>query len=386
MPMPQFTSRCTEPPPCFATLCEKYTGGTDHFMFTGKEKSSHKAIFRWVAVLLSLVGSLSCLSFGVSLYCRALENPRADAVGKYNKAVQSWAEAERQPFDSLSVHLRILNTTHQLVPDGEEDMLRDPVTQDLSPFRPLRYSRYGPLFRGMQWDAEHGEYRTDLQLILHDKSTGANSVVDINQILFYKTLIHRRKNQKTCLYQTRGYWNLDRMHCETYERVDELCFLVEREGGVWRLATESDHSGCFGAGIAKGPQHFVQVSGATQGFGTGSPPNGPVDFDQLHTTVRSIHDPTLAAAKITHGTLRFGSTQRDDFMQGFMFGALGILLGLPMAGMCMITLNEPKDEYKEERALQESGHETKSGFEKFWSSLSQKISATASVSDDFEGL
>ena len=40
------------------------------------------------------------------------------------------------------------------------------------------------------------------------------------------------------------------------------------------------------------------------------------------------------------------------------------VIGLVCAGMCMITLNEPKDEYKEERDLQESGRDTptKSGF------------------------
>lgn len=384
-PAPLEEEQDPKPPPLLEL---GYRGGTDHFMFDNAKRSTHKSLFRWIAIMLSLVGSMTCIGFGVSLYCRALVNPRAEAVGQYNNAVQLWTEAERQPFDSLDVSVRVGNSTHPLEPDGEEDVLADAVTQDLSPFRPLKYSRYGPLLPQMSWDRSVGERRVDLTLELHDRSTGTNSAIRIDQVEFYRTLIHQRKNQKTCLYQTKGYWNMALGHCETYERVDKLCFTVKRheETNEWRLGAESEHSGCFGLDEVKRPQHFVKVAGATQGFGVGSPPEGRVDFDQLHTTVRSVHDPTLEADKVTRGTLMFGSTQRDDFLQGFMFGALGVLLGLPMAGLCMITYNEPKDEYQAERALQAGSGPSKSTLGQFWSSLSANVSATPTVADDFEGL
>lgn len=378
-----------------------YRGG-HHSQFQSVTHSP-RAMFRWVAIVLSLAGAIGCMTFGVYTFVRGTHNERHARVGAYNAAVKVW-RSQRVKLEPLQVKIQVGNLTHLLLPNVQAEKIVDDVTEDLLTYQPLKLAQTGPLFPTVNWDAAVGSNHRDVQLHLNDN--GVLSELSVGKVVFYNTIVYKRTNPKNCLYQLQAYWNPNVSQCQIYQRSTELCVAISptAEYGHWQLRPKSQGgSGCFLGESEASLVRQTNVPGSSQGYGdtppssdgswggfaSGQPPVGPVDFSDFTATVRVSADPWLEAERVTQGSFEFGPTQRDDYMQGATFVALGVLLAMPSVSLCVVTWQDPEDGYERVPGAttmsgQDASWSARCG--RFWSRIKQQVSASPKVQQDFDGL
>eukprot|EP00656_Telonema_subtile_P011422 TRINITY_DN15659_c0_g1_i2.p1 TRINITY_DN15659_c0_g1~~TRINITY_DN15659_c0_g1_i2.p1 ORF type:complete len:382 (-),score=76.15 TRINITY_DN15659_c0_g1_i2:192-1337(-) len=376
-----------------------YRGG-QHSQFAPASHSP-RVMFRWVLVILSFAGAVGCLTFGGYTFLRGSRNERHARVSLYNRAVKEWSSGARNQLLPLSLTLSVGGGVwHTLTPSTKPDTLADDITEDLIEYQPLKLARTGALVPKLAWDAA-GVKHESVHLRLKNKN-GVVSELAVGHVLFYDTIVYPGTNPKNCMYQMHGYWNPATASCQAYrvpaplphpqclQRTSELCMAISPVGatGHWRLRAQREGgAGCYqGTGNASLVRQVV-MPGASNLYANGKPPSGLLDYSDLITTVRTGADPWLQAERITQGTLQFGPSQRDDYLQGGSFVALGALLAMPSIVLCVATWKEPHDEYQ--RAIDEKSELTNgcSGkLARVWCRVSQQLSASPQVQEDFDGL
>jgi len=370
-----------------------YRGGEPTATVVAAEQQNLRVIFRWMVVLLSLLAAIGCLGFGTVILTRALENTRDTKVSLYNNAVQKWSISTQ--LAPLEVFLSLGNSTFKLNPSTSPDELHDPITEDLQNYNPLKLTYAGPLFPQVKWDQEQGQLLQTLKIHILAANNETESEIEVKDLIFYDTVWFERTNPKTCLYQRKGYWNSRLARCEKYQQTKKICFaiLFDAQSQRWKLA-QNDHNGrigCFGTGENRRAEDFVWIPGVSQGFGSGGPPAGILDFSGLTTMIRYSDDPFLVASKLSEGTLTFGPTKTDDLVRAATFFGLSVVLSLPSIGLCILSCQEREEEYERgsgkvfgDADMQNNTFNAWLG--RFWIRLQQIISASPKVSDDFDGL
>lgn len=377
-----------------------YRGGQASSFEKVSRGSSPRVMFRWVAMILSMAAAIGCTTFGVVTLARGTRNERALRVHTYNKAVEEWNTEGRALMEPLSVSVRVGNVSRVLLPITTDEPVKDAITQDLRPYSPLFMTAKGPLFPPVEWNSTQGSLVSSMHVKVVDHNMESTISVPVS---FYRTIVHQRTNPKNCLYQVSGYWNPDVGLCETYVRTSAVCLNIQpvkQSSHRWMLSPKT--SGCFRGSLVQ----QEQIQGSMQGFGdddlnidsdqawagfaSGSPPSGLVDYSKLDTSVRMRGDPWIVAQRLTDGSYEFGPTQRDDFVQGLTFLALGMVLSMPSVAMCVLSWRDPQDEYS--RVLEERGDLPSMDDSSFKGKicrcchrLNHQLGANPRVENDFDG-
>lgn len=162
---------------------------------------------------------------------------------------------------------------------------------------------------------------------------GMTSVIDIEPFDIMK-YVAVGANTKMCRVHYGGLM----INGQCYERVAiaGVCMTIQDTSAGWQ-PPPAGRRGCFGSPMEV---LFGKSCPGSHAHLTSDDPT--CDFSLANMTLRSLHDPHEVALSLTSGTLNFGLTPHENWVQGMVMLVIGCVLLLPVIPSCCLYIHSKR--------------------------------------------
>lgn len=288
------------------------------------------------------VGQLTFVFFFISgcafliggIYLVSYQNTRVNDVSTYDETVDAWSDRWRFKFEQSKFLVSVLSpdntSTHVAEAVSTGDELKD-GGDDIHQYEVLRYE-VDDFIPDQLWEVKNITF--NVSLVEHETMSTPRNVMITLPLMTTQTV---RIARKTCVNEYGSAW--EDFHCTHYMRLSEICIMVEfpeNNADVW-IDTSTEPKGCVKGNnklalYRRIDKWLTQTQTLDPETNEVVEESKKLDFSEIKLTLRSEHDPYLAAEEITHNNLNFGLTRSQQNAIGCLVIAIGLIqLILPVA-------------------------------------------------------
>jgi len=301
-----------------------------------------REIFACIYCLICLGPFLIIIGL-IVLFSAATSNSRGDETKLYNKSVDAWTSTYRAEFATSMGWTTFLddNDKATLTADTTTDPLNDDHTSDLHSYVALKYTLpLAAIIPTLTFETDSYDAGLYNQTLTFNSTDSSHSVVSFNllQILLAQatnaqmncdvsgTQSDTNSCPNVCQNKYAGVYDSFEGECDVLQVIKSFCGKVSLVSGQWGPDFTNGGYGC-------GPSLALPSSGTfpVETYTNVAPPNDGdiVDFGGVTVTLRSAHDPYIAAAQITGGSLDFGLTKAQKAGAGLIIIIIGAVFMAP---------------------------------------------------------
>uniref|UniRef100_A0A7S4P7B8 Uncharacterized protein n=1 Tax=Guillardia theta TaxID=55529 RepID=A0A7S4P7B8_GUITH len=308
----------------------------------------------------------------------SFDDARLQAIKPYNDAIMAWEDTYRKNLVESSFQWRLLSPQEKKVTvpcsdtqpsnctkvetqyvdveassaeaaaipwkDMQIDTTPDPLAADQSMkgiknYTALKLVALGMLPKTIQGHIDHATGQwvgNKFKLQVKSVHQGMTSVIDIEPFDIMK-YVAVGANAKMCRVHYGGLM----INGQCYERVAiaGVCMTIQDTSAGWQPPS-AGRCGCFGSGMEV---LFGKSCPGSHAHLTSDDPT--CDFSLANMTLRSLHDPHQVALSLTSGTLNFGLTPHENWVQGMVMLVIGCVLLLPVIPSCCLYIHSKRSSY-----------------------------------------